>query len=317
MDFQTPGCKSAGTARADSPPISVIVISVNAGPLLPRAVQSVLDQDVTSEVIVVNSAGGDTAARLGKLREKVTLIEREQLLYVGAARNLGIAASHAPVIAFLAEDCVAAPGWLRERLRHHHAGAPAVASAMLHDRPLHLVAWAHQLLLFPRRLPYLPAREVILYSVSFDRILFDRYGLYEESLKTGEDSEFLKRLAAADKPVWAPEVHTLHHNKTNPLSLLGDQFRRGRRYGTEVLRIFGRRPQREAKQALRHSWQSFGFAKRGLRGRDRVLACMSVPIVAMGCIAKALGLLSVAAFPEEDGHLPVPARQPQQQTKSS
>ncbi len=156
------------------PCLAVIVLAVAADPLLVRAVKSILEQDEPCEVIVVNSKGGDASGLLKKNGIHLKVIETEDLLFAGGARNRGIAEAKTPYVAFLACDCVAAPGWARERLKLHQAGHRAVASAMMHDRPLHLVAWADQLLLFPHRLPHLPENRVILFGVSFARDVFER-----------------------------------------------------------------------------------------------------------------------------------------------
>lgn len=290
--------------KTDRPLLTVIVLAVAADPLLIRAVKSILEQDEPCEVIVVNSKGGDASGLLKKNGFHVRVIETEDLLFAGGARNRGITEAKTPYVAFLACDCVAAPGWARERLKLHQAGHTAVASAMMHDRPLHLVAWADQLLLFPHRLPHLPENRVILFGVSFARDVFERYGLFNENLRTGEDSEFLERLEAGDKPVWAPCVITLHRNNTNLLGLLRDQYRRGHRFGIEMRRIHGKEPKRLVSFFLRHSFHAYKFARDGLRGRDRLLAIASLPLVSLGCFAKAAGILSMRRLvPEIDAGL--------------
>ncbi len=283
------------------PLLAVIVLAVAADPLLVRAVKSIIEQDEPCEVIVVNSKGGDASGLLEKNSCHVKVIETASLLFPGGARNRGIAEAKTPYVAFLASDCIAAPGWARERLKLHQAGHGAVSSAMMHDRPLHLVAWADQLLLFPHRLPHLPQDRVILFGVSFARNVFDRYGLFSEALRTGEDSEFLERLEAGDKPVWAPRVITLHRNNTNLFKLLRDQYRRGHRFGIEMRRIHGKKPKDLVFFFLKHSLRAYKFAREGLRGRDRLLAIASLPLVALGCFAKAAGILSMRRLvPEID-----------------
>ena len=275
------------------PLLTVIVLAVAADPLLVRAVRSILEQDEPCEIIVVNSKGGDAAGLLERNGFNVKVVETASLLFPGGARNRGIAGAQTPYVAFLACDCEATPGWARERLKVHRAGHSAVASAMMHDRPLHPVAWADQLLLFPQRLPHLPQDRVILFGVSFAHDIFARYGLFNEALRTGEDSEFLERLAANDKPVWAPHVITLHRNNTNLLGLLRDQYRRGHRFGIEMRRIHGKEPRSLVSFFLRHSFHAYKFARDGLRGRDRLLALASLPLTALGCFAKAAGILSM------------------------
>ena len=178
----------------NKPEIAVVVLSMGAPATLIGALRSVLDQKIAAEIVVVNSAGGDAAGLLARHGIAVPVIERRERLYVGAARNLGIAATAAPYIAFLAGDCLAAPEWLARRLWHHKAGRKTVASAMLHDKPESRVAWAHHLLLFAARLPGLPPGRAIRYGVSFARDIFEKYGSFDETLRCAEDTEFLSRL---------------------------------------------------------------------------------------------------------------------------
>ena len=86
---------------------------------------------MASEIIVVNTNGGDALKLLRDAGIGVPVHQRAERLYVGAARNIGIAETKAPFVAFLASDCLAAPGWVSERVRLHRAGARAVASAVL------------------------------------------------------------------------------------------------------------------------------------------------------------------------------------------
>ena len=94
---------------------SVVIPSYNCLNVLPRAVASVLAQDEPDlELIIVDDSTDATRDWLAKLtdrRVKVILPERRR--GVSAARNLGIAAARAPVIAFLdSDDC-----YLPQRLR--------------------------------------------------------------------------------------------------------------------------------------------------------------------------------------------------------
>jgi glycosyltransferase involved in cell wall biosynthesis len=277
----------------ETPLITVVVISINADPLLLRAVASVAEQDEPAEIIVVNSNGGNAAKLVKDAGFEVKVIEIEELLFAGGARNRGIYEAKAPYVAFLASDCVAAPGWIRERLKLHVAGSKVVASAMMPASKFNLVSWADHLLLFPHRLPFLPSKKVILYGASFARDIFTTYGLFDPNLRTGEDSEFLQRLAIEHKPVWAPSVITMHRNKTNLLTLMLDQFKRGHRFGIEMRRIKKSEPRNLILFFLKHSMGAHRFVRDGLRGRDRFFAYLSLPFVTLGSLCKAAGILSM------------------------
>ena len=221
----------ASASQASSggrPELAVVVISLGAPVSLADAVASLLAQDLTIEIIVVNSGGGYAAAKLAAAGFDVTVIEREERLLPGVARNIGIRATTAEHVAFLASDCRAAPGWAANRLAKHRKGSAAVASALLPlpaDSP---IAWASHLSLFARRLPLNSRLTALPYGGSFHRSLFESYGLFSEELRIGEDTEFALRLPLKVRPVWAPDVVTLHETPTGLRTMLWDQFRRGR-----------------------------------------------------------------------------------------
>ena len=122
--------------------LACVVMSYRDEPFLADAVRSVLHQDVPVEVVVVNSGGGDPEGRLRAASLDVPVHSVRHRLYPGAARNLGIDLTRAPYLGFLAADCLAAPGWATARLREHHAGAAAVASAMTNVYVESTAAWA-------------------------------------------------------------------------------------------------------------------------------------------------------------------------------
>ncbi|WP_224543308.1 glycosyltransferase family 2 protein [Mesorhizobium sp. CA16] len=274
---------------AARPDLAVVVIGLRAPASLAAAVRSVLDQNVPLEIVVVNSGGGNAMSLLADCGIGVTVIDVEERLFAGAARNRGIAATQAPFIAFLADDCLACPQWAEIRLQRHREGAAAVASAVLNSHPRNLVACAAHLVTYMRRLPGLPAGKAQCYGVSFDRKLFERYGAFEEGLKSGEDTEFMARLPEALRPVWEPRVLTVHRNEMSLSGLLADQYRRGRRYGAYLRSLDTGKPMRPFRKVFR-DWRNVGkLIKEGLSGKDRTFARLSLPIVWLALFAKSLG----------------------------
>jgi glycosyltransferase involved in cell wall biosynthesis len=274
------------------PELAVVVIGVGASPQLIDAVRSLQDQAFPVEIVVVNSGGGNAPELLQGAAINVPIIDHEQLLFAGAARNCGIIATRAPFVAFLASDCLARPGWIATRLARHRDGHRAVACAMVNSHPLSLVAWAHHLLLFMRRLPGLSADKALRYGVSFDRQIFAEHGLYSETMPSGEDTEFLARLSDKDRPLWEPLIQTVHLNETRLGPMLSDQFIRGQRYQLNMNAIFGRSPRGLAREALRQTSHARRFLWKGLSGRDRILAVFSLPIVALASVWQAVGILT-------------------------
>lgn len=210
-----------------SPQLAVVVLALGAPLEAVDAVQSVLDQKCRIELVVVNSGGGGMAQLLARHGLTVSVIECQERLYVGAARNIGIKATRAPYVAFLAADCMATTGWASCRIGAHHLGAPAVGSAVANPDPRSPIAWASHFVLWSRRTP--GARKGLAYGASYDRRLFEEHGLFREDLRIGEDDEFHDRLPPDQKPVWNSAIHTMHRNPTRLVRLISDQFDRGGR----------------------------------------------------------------------------------------
>jgi len=96
----------------DRPQISVVLATYNRRQSLPRAIASVLaQQDVAFELVVVDDAStDDTRSYLATLDDpRVRVIAAERNAGPSAARNIGIEAAGADVIAFLDSDDVYRP----------------------------------------------------------------------------------------------------------------------------------------------------------------------------------------------------------------
>lgn len=276
--------------------VSVVILSVGAPPDLRGAVTSVLTQwPRPAEVVVVNSGGGDAVGRVRHLLPLSAVHHSEVLLRHGATRNRGIAVTRAPYVSFLSADCRARPGWIAGRQSLHDAGHQVVASAVVNRSPDRLSASAAHAVLFSRRMPGTPVDETLRYGCSYDRSLFDRFGLFDEDVIGGEDTEFNSRLSAAGiELMWAPEVRTAHPHPTGPRLLLTDQYRRGRRMGgwwqkegTLSAPAVARDSITRLPGDLRRAWRS---AETGERPR----MILSGPLIAVATGAYALGAVSAS-----------------------
>lgn len=260
------------------PAIAVVVMAHRAPPALRAAVSSILAEGEAVELLVVNSGGGDPLSLLSDLVPPSKVLNFKKRLWAGAARNRGIKATSSPYVAFLAADCVVSGPWLKARLARHRAGAAAVATAVLgsDDRSM---AWAAHMTLFGRRHPALPENMAIRYGASYDRRLFDLYGLFREDLRIGEDTEFHARLEKIHLPVWAPEVVTVHQSPVRFIDALRDQFRRGHRSGKYW-------PSRHAEPIAGRVWKRLAGLRQvveAIESRPRPLPILSLPLIAL-CI---------------------------------
>ncbi len=186
------------------PMASVIIPTYNRGPFLRKAIDSVLAQTFRDfELIVVDSRSTDDTPRfLAELGDAVAVLQIARG-NPGAARNLGIRSTRAPLIAFLDSD----DWWHPEKLAvqieamRREPGYPIShtqeiwysGGRVLPQRPKHRKyhGW-----IFPRCLPLCAVSPS---TVIARRTLFDEIGLFDESLVCCEDYDLWLR-ASVSRP---------------------------------------------------------------------------------------------------------------------
>src|SRR5262245_58331175 len=204
----------SGTAAPD---ISVVLATYDRRHTLPRAIASVLAQDdVRFELIVVDDVSRDgTADYLATLCDpRIRTIVAESNGGPGAARNLGLKAARAGIVAFLDSDDAYLPHRLAGPLAAFAADAGLVctlSSAIRHDRKRSRTA------LVPAVRLAAPAFEWALIcdlvpveatSITVRREAALAVGGFCERLRLIEDREFLIRLAQyggaqlLSEPLW-------------------------------------------------------------------------------------------------------------------
>jgi glycosyltransferase involved in cell wall biosynthesis len=283
--------------------LACAVLSYQDEPFLVDAVRSVLAQGVRIEVVVINSGGGDPAKRLAAAGLDVPVHSFAERLYPGGARNVGIDRTRAPYLSFLAADCLAAQGWAAARLREHRAGAAAVASAITNAYPESLTAWAALLLLHSRRVAVATPGQRLLYSLSYERAVFDRFGRFREDLRAGEDTEFNARFQAQVPTVLAADALTAHRYPTEPRAMLRDAFRRGRLQARMQGAIEGRGPQnlRVAVRGPLSLPRALLIAARSPSG-ERSALLRAFPLLVAGSLAYTAGALTTSATAPGDAN---------------
>jgi glycosyltransferase involved in cell wall biosynthesis len=280
---------------ADDLDLAVVVLSYGPRRTLTDAVHSLLAQESRAEIVIVHSGGGQPPEALMAANAAVRLIVVSTRLYPGAARNVGVASTKAPYVAFLADDCMADTGWIDHRITRHRAGARAVASALVCHKPYAPVALAAHLSLYCRRMPRANPSFALRYGVSYDRGLFATYGLFREDLESGEDTEFNQRLSPADAPHWAPEIITVHQGAESISAFFRSQWSRGKRMARawRALGAFG------ASEVGRNALARTGMILREMwdviEPRQRVTAALSAPLIVLGNISYACGALMSGA----------------------
>jgi O-antigen biosynthesis protein len=213
---------------------SVIVPSYNSRATIARCLDALAAQRGAShETIVVDSSDDGTGDLIAARFPGVRLIRRARRTLPGLARNIGIEAAQAPILAFTDADCVAEPTWVAHMVATHREGDfAAVGGAVLNALPLSAVAWSGYLLEFSERSPALPRRLVDLLptcNVSFRSTVFARHGLFPTDLWPSEDHIFSWQLAqAGERLLFDPAIRVRHIFRSTPTAFLRHQVRLGR-----------------------------------------------------------------------------------------
>jgi len=172
--------------------ISVVIPAYNAERYLEEALQSILKQAYSPlEIIVVNDGSTDTtAAILASYGEKVKVLTQENK-GPAAARNAGIKEAHGPVIAFLDADDLWTDNHLASMIEYVAPGSPYdfVRGKSKYVRNL---GTSEEEILDPIFM------NPLVSACLFRREVFEKVGLFDESMRQGEDFDWSLRLAESD-----------------------------------------------------------------------------------------------------------------------
>lgn len=218
--------------REDGPDplVSVVVPFYNSGRWIRACIESLLaaraELSTTHAggvelIFVDNASGDDSAAIVAEYGDVTLLFEGEQGAY--PARNTGIAAARAPIIAFTDADCTVDRRWLRTLVQGledpgvgilvGHCNYPPEASLSLRL----IGSWEMAKTAYVTR--HCPPANHIAYcnNMAVRASLFRDLGPFRPWRRAG-DSEFAHRMAR-EKPecrlVYEPAMHITHHEFTS------------------------------------------------------------------------------------------------------
>lgn len=182
--------------------VSVIIPTFNRARMVVRAVASVLYQTSADyELIVVDDGSrDDTQGRLRPFRDKIISLVHPRNMGVSAARNTGIRAARASLVAFLDSDDY----WLPEKLEKQTAFFRQFPGAVACQAEEYWVR--HGRHVNPRKKHRKPSGDIFEPSlklclvspsaVMLRRSLIDEVGFFDESLPACEDYDLWLRIAS-------------------------------------------------------------------------------------------------------------------------
>jgi glycosyltransferase involved in cell wall biosynthesis len=189
--------------RTTQPLISVVVPVFNAEKTLQSCLDALVSQELAEEqyeVIVIDNGSTDgTWSIIQSYGSRVRGIQELKTQSSYAARNAGVRASRAELIAFTDADCVPDSRWLRCLLEsfNNNPGVGCVAGEVLAFNPVAPVErFSAQAGILRQRKSlnhrYRPYAQTA--NVAYRRKVFEQIGLFNGSLKSAGDADFCWRM---------------------------------------------------------------------------------------------------------------------------
>jgi glycosyltransferase involved in cell wall biosynthesis len=250
------------------PDLAVVVCSRDGAAGVDRCLTA-LAREADVELVVVDDGSSDDTAAVGR-RHGATVVRHPRNLGLAAARNSGVLAARAPVVAFLDDDCEPEPGWAEALLGAYGPDVAGVGGPVVPRAPSGFVARylerhnpLEPLELELARSPALPYRAALYLrrqwrleppsghrpvhslvgaNMSFRRDALLDAGLFDPRFRFGaEEVDLCLRLAAArpgERLVVEPAARVVHHFTPS----IGDVVRRSSAYGRGSARLWRKWP---------------------------------------------------------------------------
>ena len=232
------------------PAVSIIVPAHGRAEATRRCVESLLRLDYPAdrrEIIVVDDASTPPLAEA--LRDlPVRLLRQDRNIGQSAARNLAATAANGEILAFIDNDCVAEPDWLRALLPYLDDPTIAIVGGRVTAPPARGAVAAFEAVRSPldmgaaetevtpsAAVSYLPTCNLL---VRRDALLAQ--GGFDATLRVGEDVDFIWRTLRGGARAWyVPAGRVVHDHRVR----WGDWLRRRADYGSSEADLQQRYPE--------------------------------------------------------------------------
>lgn len=232
------------------PRVSIIVPAHGRAEATRRCVQSLLALDYPAdrrEIIVVDDASEPPLAPL--LRGlPVEILRQDRNIGQSAARNLAAALASGEVLAFIDNDCVAEPNWLRTLLPYLDDSTIAMVGGRVAAPPTRGAVAAFEAVRSPLDMGAVATEVTPTAAVSYlptcnllvRRDVLLAYGGFDATLRVGEDVDFIWRTLRNGHRAWyVPAGRVIHEHRVR----WGDWLRRRADYGSSEADLQQRYPE--------------------------------------------------------------------------
>jgi len=211
-------------SRSELPKISVVVPTYNRSAALRSCLNALADDVPCDTEVIVVSDGGDRAifpdlSEIG-LKLNLTVIHTH---HGGPAhaRNVGLKTSTAPIVAFIDDDCIPNPGWLRRLTERVCLDPPVAAGGLtLNGLPGNICAETAQIILDIAELDQRQRKYGPLFyptnNIAFPTGPLVAIGGFDPAFTTSEDRELCRRwLRAGFGLIKAADAVISHYPQMN------------------------------------------------------------------------------------------------------
>ncbi|MCP5196124.1 MAG: mycofactocin biosynthesis glycosyltransferase MftF [Gammaproteobacteria bacterium] len=232
------------------PNISIIIPAHGRAEATRRCVQSLLALDYPvdrREIIVIDDAS--TPPLIEALRDlPIRFVRQERNIGQSAARNLAATMANGAVLAFIDNDCVAEPDWLRSLLPYLDDPMVAMIGGRVTAPPMQGMVAAFEAVRSPldmgavetevtpnAAVSYLPTCNLLV-----RREVLLAHGGFDATLRVGEDVDFIWRTLRSGQRAWyVPTGRVVHDHRVR----WADWLRRRADYGSSEADLQQRFPE--------------------------------------------------------------------------
>jgi glycosyltransferase involved in cell wall biosynthesis len=197
-----------------TPPLSVVVASVNGMPYLGRCLEALQDRCPDVEVIVADWTDGDTRRRVRERWPFVRLLSFDEPMAVPELRAAGIFAATAPYVALIEDHCVVSEHWARRLIAAHQRGYSVVGGPVRNGATERIRDWAAFLCEYSSHMEPAPSGivpDLVGMNVSYDRRALEAI---DDLVRDGRWESWLHpRLRRCGFDFYCDEHAVIHHVK--------------------------------------------------------------------------------------------------------